>query len=276
MKQTNLDLLAVDDDENPEIDAGQVSLMAMIIKTNDNMNSVLTPLSRVEATQGKPAAKKRRIAAVTDTVDDDSIRVNYQKTLVVVGVALTQSTEVVLSIQAKQSNTSADPELKHQLGELVTYNTDALAMLGHIHIELLTCHWELIKSNLNKEYSSLCSPQTPITELLFGDDLQLKWLASRQSIKLVRQRLAVRNLTLGVLLIVQKNRTKEKPFPPSRHSNSIWRSIAAKNQLWHSTVTIWQQYTNLLMNIELNVSELSTLPINNEHLASTYKFTHEH
>ena len=66
------DLLAVDDDENPEIDAGQESLMAMMIKMNDNMNSVLTRLSRVEATQGQPAAKKRRIAAVTDTVDDDS------------------------------------------------------------------------------------------------------------------------------------------------------------------------------------------------------------
>ena len=66
------DLLTVDDDENPEIDAGEESLMAMMIKMNNNMNSVLTRLSRVEAAQGKPAAKKRRIAAVTDTVDDDN------------------------------------------------------------------------------------------------------------------------------------------------------------------------------------------------------------
>ena len=64
--------------------------------------------------------------------------VNYQKTLVAVGVALTQSTEALLSIRAKQSNAYADPELKQQLGTLVTYNLDALAMLGHIYMELLT------------------------------------------------------------------------------------------------------------------------------------------
>ena len=56
------DLLAVEAEENPEINAGQESLMAMIIKMNYNMNSVLTHLSLVEAAQGKPAAKKRRIA----------------------------------------------------------------------------------------------------------------------------------------------------------------------------------------------------------------------
>ena len=65
------DLLAVEEDENPEINAGQDSLMAMMSKMNENMNSVLTRLSRVEAAQGKPAAKKRRIAAVLETTDDD-------------------------------------------------------------------------------------------------------------------------------------------------------------------------------------------------------------
>ena len=66
------DLLAVGEDENPEIDVGQESLMAMMIKMNDNMNSVLTRLSRVEAAQERPAAKKRRLAAVTETQEDDS------------------------------------------------------------------------------------------------------------------------------------------------------------------------------------------------------------
>ena len=47
------DLLAVEEDENPEVNAGQDSLMAMMIKMNENMNSVLTCLSRVEAAQGK-------------------------------------------------------------------------------------------------------------------------------------------------------------------------------------------------------------------------------
>ena len=42
--------------------------------------------------------------------------VNYQKTLVAVGVALTQSTEALLSLRAKPSK-GADAELKQQLGE---------------------------------------------------------------------------------------------------------------------------------------------------------------
>ena len=66
------DLLAVEEDENAEINAGDESLMAMIMKRNDNMNSVLSRLSLVEAAQGTPTAKKRRIAAVAETVDDDS------------------------------------------------------------------------------------------------------------------------------------------------------------------------------------------------------------
>ena len=57
--------------ENPEINAGQDSLMAMMIKMNENMNSVLPCLSRVEAAQEKPAAKIRCIAAVPETTDDD-------------------------------------------------------------------------------------------------------------------------------------------------------------------------------------------------------------
>ena len=65
------DLLAVDVDENPEINAGQDSLIATMIKMNDKMNSVLTRLSRVDAAQGKPGATKRRIAAVHETTDND-------------------------------------------------------------------------------------------------------------------------------------------------------------------------------------------------------------
>ena len=49
---------------------------------------------------------------------------------------------------------------------------DALAMLGHVHVELIQRRREVIKPNLNKKYFSLCSSQTPLTEILFGDDLQ--------------------------------------------------------------------------------------------------------
>jgi hypothetical protein len=104
--------------------------------------------------------------------------VNFQKTLVKVGVALTKSTDSLVNIRA---NISSDAELKQQLADLVTNKT--LAMLGHIHVELLLRRRELIKPNLNKEYSSLCSSQTPITEFLFGDDLQSRLTSIKASNK---------------------------------------------------------------------------------------------
>ena len=45
------DLLAVEEDENAQINAGDESLMAMIMKMNDNMNSVLTCLSQVDVSE---------------------------------------------------------------------------------------------------------------------------------------------------------------------------------------------------------------------------------
>ena len=49
----------------------------------------------------------------------DQKLVNFQKTLVKVGVALTQSTETLLSMRAKHG--CSDAEHKQQLGNLVTY-----------------------------------------------------------------------------------------------------------------------------------------------------------
>ena len=102
--------------------------------------------------------------------------------LVKVRVALTKSTDTLLSMRAKP--TTSEAELKQQLGDLVTYNTDALAMLGHIHVELITRRRDLIKPNLNKVYYPLCSSQTPITEQLFGDDLQGRLASIKASNKI--------------------------------------------------------------------------------------------
>jgi hypothetical protein len=69
--------------------------------------------------------------------------VNFQKTLVKVGVALTKSTDSLVNIRA---NISSDAELKQQLADLMTNNTDALTMLGHVHVELLLRRRELSNS----------------------------------------------------------------------------------------------------------------------------------
>ena len=79
---------------------------------------------------------------------------------------------------------SSDAELTKQLGDLVTYNTGPLALLGHVNVELLTRRRELIKPQLNKEYSSLFSSQTSITGFLFGHDLQTQLASIKASNKI--------------------------------------------------------------------------------------------
>lgn len=96
---------------------------------------------------------------------------NMQKVFVKVGSAVTKSTDTLLAIRANPQKTSV-AALTEKLGELVTHNADALALLGRVNIELSYHQRNAIKSNLNNEYSSLCGSQVPITGLLFGDELQ--------------------------------------------------------------------------------------------------------
>ena len=332
------DLLA-EDEENTDVlvNAEQDRLMAMMTSMHDKMNSFLTRLSRVEAAHGRPAAKKRRLAARAENLEDENnasdsevltddtnnnngeapttsntsavedellseiaqdyaeeaqtsddvsqqladivnqrwsskldesklkdkmekydrpknceklivprvnpeiwstlnhtVRgsdlklVNFQKTLVKVGVALTQSTETLLSMRAKHG--CSDAEHKQQLGKLVTYNTDALALLGHTHMELLSRRRELIKPNLNKEYVSLCSPQTPITELLFGDDLQARMACIKAANKISQSTTSSSKFTANMRRPFEgsKNRSaKGKSFTRNSHTNSkpfLWQS----------------------------------------------------
>lgn len=61
---------------------------------------------------------------------------------------------------------------KINLDEMVGFHTDALALLGHTKYELLLKRHEAIRPTLNKEYIALCSPNVPVTSLLFGNGLQ--------------------------------------------------------------------------------------------------------
>ena len=92
---------------------------------------------------------------------------DMQKVLVKVGSAVAKSTDTLLVLRANPEKTSVSA-----LGELVTHNADALALLGHVNIELSYRRRDAIKPNLNNEYSSLCGSQVPITGLLFGNELQ--------------------------------------------------------------------------------------------------------
>ena len=90
---------------------------------------------------------------------------SIQRAIVKAGTALTQLAEILLT--APSGTTGPD------LGKLSTMNAHAVAQLGHATHQLLSMHWrQAIKPFLNKEYATLCSPQGPVTEFLFGEELQ--------------------------------------------------------------------------------------------------------
>ena len=118
------------------------------------------------------------------TTSADLRLANMQKILVKVGSAVAKSTDTLLAMRADPEKTSASASTE-KLGKLVTHNADALALLGHVNIELSYRRRDAIKPNLNNEYSSLCGSQVPITGLLFGDELQSQLISiSRQLTKL--------------------------------------------------------------------------------------------
>ena len=88
--------------------------------------------------------------------------VSVERADVKASLTLTQSAEMLL--QPTTRSTCPD------LGKLLTINTDALALLGHATREISLRRQQAVRPSLNKEYASLCSPQGPITEFLFGDD----------------------------------------------------------------------------------------------------------
>ena len=96
---------------------------------------------------------------------------NIQKTLVNVGSALSKSTDTLLAIRASPDKFPSSV-LSEKLGQFITYNADALALLGHVHVEMSYRRRDIIKPNLNMEYSALCGSQVPIPGFLFGDELQ--------------------------------------------------------------------------------------------------------
>lgn len=96
-----------------------------------------------------------------------------QNMIVKVGAIIAQSTQKLMHFRSQGG--------KLDTSALLTAQIDAIALLGHTNYELSLRRREAIKPNLNKEYGSLCSSQTPVTTLLFGDELQSQLTAIRAS-----------------------------------------------------------------------------------------------
>jgi hypothetical protein len=89
---------------------------------------------------------------------------SIQRVIVKAGTALTQLAELLLTPVSGTDGPDID--------KLLSMNADALALLGHATHQLSMHRRQAIKPFLNKEYATLCSPQGPDTEFLFGDEIQ--------------------------------------------------------------------------------------------------------
>ena len=83
--------------------------------------------------------------------------------------------------KALASAGSALAKLNSQWDTILTSQIDALALLGHANFQLSLRRREMLKPFLKQEYASLCSSQTAVSSLLFGDELQTQLAAIRAS-----------------------------------------------------------------------------------------------
>ena len=118
---------------------------------------------------------------------------------------------------------SKQPKSDSDIQKLIKMNTDAVALLGHAHVDLSHRRREAIKPHLNKDYAGLCASHVPVTALLFGNDLQTQLNNIRASNR-------VSTTSVG-------NRHKNKKGHPSRNyqkSDRRNKPFLAKGRQWNS------------------------------------------
>ena len=87
---------------------------------------------------------------------------NVQQTIVKATVALTEATDQITKVKGNFEGKQ----------KVITSLTDSLALLGHATYELSLRRRDIMRPSINKELRALCSSQIPVTDFLFGDDVQ--------------------------------------------------------------------------------------------------------
>ena len=138
-----------------------------------------------------------------------------QKTIGTVGAVLCKSMELLLKMK-KLKEASSDSDIQ----SLVKMNADAIALLGHAHIELSHRRREEIKPHLHKDYAGLCASHVPVKTLLFGNDLQTQLNNIRASNRISTTAVGNRSTSTGAKgrpsRNYQKSDRRDKPF--------LWKS----------------------------------------------------
>ena len=138
-----------------------------------------------------------------------------QNMTVKVGVIIAQSSQKLMEFRGQGAQGG-----KLDTGALLTAQIDAIALLAHTNYELSLRRQEAIKPNLNKEYGWLCSSQSPVTTLLFGDELQSQLTAIRASNRISHT--AVHNSSKSSTRPPYRQK-QNQPFLGKGHFQSRWR-----------------------------------------------------
>ena len=101
---------------------------------------------------------------------------NLQTTLTKVGNITAKTTDMLLKARAEDGKVDVD--------NMVRMNPDALALLGHVSFEISQRRRDAIRPTLHKDYATLCASHVPITNFLFGDELQTQLNHIRASNKI--------------------------------------------------------------------------------------------
>lgn len=112
--------------------------------------------------------------------------VAIQKTLVAVGTAVTKAAQLLMDARQHDGIRRREGDKNNLTNEVLTLQVDALALLGHTNYELSLRRREMMKPSLNKDYASLCSSQTSVSSMLFGDELQSQLNSIRASNRISR------------------------------------------------------------------------------------------
>ena len=136
--------------------------------------------------------------------------VSVQKALASAGSALAKSTQQLLD---HRQSTENDIERK----EILASQIDALALLGHANYQLSLRRRDVLKLFLKKDYASLCSSQTAVSSLLFGDELQTQLSAIRASNRISNTAVGLNHRTANTSGVQSSRSWRSKNNDRNRH-----------------------------------------------------------
>ena len=140
------------------------------------------------------------------------LKLSYlQNSLVAAGSIVSRTTDMLLNARAENST----PDM----ASIIRMNMDAIAIMGHISYSLAQRRRDTIRPTLNKEYATLCASHVPVTQFLFGDELQTELNHIRASNR-------IRNTTGGRPQYTPKRNgpSQQQQARSGQHKPFLWKS----------------------------------------------------